>query len=342
MFLLSSCNQNTNYIQINGYAQGGTYTVKLNMNGKYGKVSVKPEQIKKDIDSLLNVIDFTLSGYNKGSILSKFNDGETVIANDMFCDIYALSYEFYESTEGALDVAAGPLFDAWGFGFKTDSLPSDQMVQTLMKECGMGRLVKDLKSVCSEDGSLSPSSLITDGSVALPKLNYNAIAQGYSCDVVAKYLHGLGVTDMLVDIGEIWCEGINPYGKPWTIGVDRPVDGSQELGKDIDGLWQGNGGKCGVVTSGNYRKFYVKDGKKFAHTIDPRTGYPVDHSLLSATIIAEDAATADALATYCMVIGLDQAKEFIQQNPSIEGYLIYDENGSMKEWASDGFNLVKN
>ncbi|MCQ2146338.1 MAG: FAD:protein FMN transferase, partial [Bacteroidales bacterium] len=206
----------------------------------------------------------------------------------------------------------------------------------------MGRLVKDMESVCSEDGTLSPSDLIIDGSNALPKLNYNAIAQGYSCDIVAAYLHELGVTDMLVDIGEIWCEGLNPYGTPWTIAVDRPVDGSQELGKEIEGLWRGDGDKCGIVTSGNYRKFYVKDGKKYAHTIDPRTGYPVDHSLLSATILAENAATADALATYCMVLGLEQAKAFIENDPSLEGYLIYDENGSMKEWASPGFNLVKN
>ena len=165
-----------------------------------------------------------------------------------------------------------------------------------------------------------------------------------SCDVVAAYLYGLGVKDMLVDIGEIFCDGVNPGGKPWRVGVDRPFDGNNDPGTDLDGIWESQNAPCGIVTSGNYRKFYVHDGKKYAHTIDPRTGYPVQHNLLSATIVAKDATDADAYATYCMVIGLEKAKEFIERSPDdLAGYLIYaDENGEMHEWASANFNLKCN
>ena len=175
-----------------------------------------------------------------------------------------------------------------------------------------------------------------------PKLNFNAIAQGYTCDKIAEYLHSLGVRDMLVNIGEIYSEGLNPSGKPWTIGVDRPEDGNMELGgKGLVGIWRRDGSGRGVVTSGNYRKFYVKDGRKYSHTIDPRTGYPVNHTLLSATIVAPDATLADAYATYCMVIGLDEAKIFIESSDGLEGYLVYADGDSMSEWASSGFNLVR-
>lgn len=314
--LLQSCD-NSRYIMLSGYAQGGTYSVKISMNG----VTEDDSVIQATVDSLLVLIDNTLSGYNKGSLLSRMNAGEDVETNDMFRDIYAKSRQIWKDTDGAVDVASGPLFDAWGFGFKTDSLPSQDEVERILGACGMDRLGDTL-----------------DESMALhPQLNFNAIAQGYSCDIIADYLHSIGVKDMLVDIGEIYCEGLNPSGKPWSIGVDNPVDGNNTPGAELKGIWQSDGGGHGVVTSGNYRKFYVKDGKKYAHTIDPRTGYPVSHNLLSATIIAPDATTADALATYCMVIGLDESKEFILGRPELEAYLIYDNDGAMDTWASPGF-----
>ena len=161
-------------------------------------------------------------------------------------------------------------------------------------------------------------------------------------EIVAEHLGYKDADDMLVNIGEIYCEGVNPSGKPWTIGVDMPEDGNMELGgAGLVGIWQGDGSGCGVVTSGNYRKFYVKDGRKYSHTVDPRTGYPVSHSLLSATIVAPDATLADAYATYCMVIGLEESRKFIESSEDIEGYLVYADGDSMAEWASSGFNLVR-
>ena len=285
------------------------------------------DRIRNSVDSILTLVDTTLSGYNKGSQLSRFNNGEEVEPNGMFKEIYSLSRKFYDETGGALDVASGPLFDIWGFGFTSDKLPSDGMVDSVRATCGMDKLGGDMKPVV--------------GGV-VPKLNFNAIAQGYTSDKIADYLHSLGVKDMLVDIGEIYCEGVNQKGIPWSIGIDRPYDGNMTPGADLDGIWRGDGSGKGVVTSGNYRKFYEKDGKKYSHTIDPRTGCPVRHNLLSATIIAGDATTADALATYCMVIGLEESRTFIESRDDLEGYLIYDEGGSMKEWASSGFNLVGN
>ena len=345
LIMTASCTDRDRYISIQGYAQGGTYSVRLNLKGESGMIKKSPEALKTAIDSILNDIDTTLSGYNKGSLLSRFNAGKTIPLNDIFEDIYTRAYDYSEETDGALDAASGPLFDLWGFGFTRDSLPTDDKVNAILSSCGMKRLTRDIRDKVNADGTLCPSDLIADGGESpevAPVLNFNAIAQGYSCDLVAAYLYGLGVKDMLVDIGEIYCDGVNPDGRPWKVGVDRPFDGNNAPGTDLDGVWQSYGTGCGIVTSGNYRKYYVKDGKKYAHTIDPRTGYPVQHNLLSATIVARTATDADAYATYCMVIGLEEAKKFIESNPDdLAGYLIYsDENGNMKEWASAGFNLV--
>ena len=339
--ICASCTPRGRYMTFTGYAQGGTYTVKLNLEG----VSEKPQVIRDSVDALLRQIDLSLSGYNKNSILSRFNAGETVIPDSLFIDIYSHAGNIYQLTGGMVDVASGPLFDIWGFGFKGGELPADDLVSQTVASSGMKRLVTDMRSVLNHDNdtaaTLMPEALLREElrDRTLPKLNYNAIAQGYSCDVVARYLYSLGVKDMMVDIGEIFCDGVNPSGLPWTLGVDRPVDGNNELGAEIQGIFRVPEGPHGVVTSGNYRKFYIKGGHKYAHTIDPISGYPVEHSLLSATIVAPDAMFADAYATYCMVVGLEDAKAFIESDPDLEGCLIYDDNGVFATWTSSGFVL---
>lgn len=332
-----SCATRDRYMTFSGYAQGGTYTVKLNLKG----VKEKPENIRNSVDALLVQIDQSLSGYNKNSILSHFNDGKSVIPDSLFLDIYSHAYSIYVQTHGLVDAASAPLFDIWGFGFRNGELPDDGLVAQTLAISGMKRLKADLHEAISADGGLSPADLLLDPfkDSALPKLNYNAIAQGYSCDVVARYLYSIGVKDMMVDIGEIFCDGVNPNGLPWTLGIDRPADGNDQIGADIQGIFRVPAGPHGVVTSGNYRKFYVKGNKKYAHTINPQTGYPVEHNLLSATIVAPDATLADAYATYCMVIGLEPAKQFIESNPELEGCLIYDDNGIFASWTSSGFLL---
>lgn len=329
-----ACAPKEGYISITGYAQGGTYTVKLNLDGPEGRVAVAPEAIRDSIDSILLAIDNSVSGYNRSSLLSRFNAGETIAPDLIFKELYDVSYKFYVFTDGAFDVAAGPLFDAWGFGFKENAFPTDKEVVKILKDSGMDRLKPCLENALGKDGNLnSRDMLLGDGS--LPVLNFNAIAQGYSADLVARYLYSIGVKDMLVDIGgEIFCDGVNPDGKPWRLGIDRPVDGNDTPGADLQETFSTDGGPCGIVTSGNYRKFYVRDGKKYAHTVDPRTGYPVSHSLLSATVIASDATSADAMATYCMVIGTEEARKFLDSDPGYEGYLIYASGDSLCCWKS--------
>ena len=309
--------------------------MKFNIQG----VQEDLEVIEDSIDVLLLSIDNSLSGYNKNSLLSRFNEGERIEPDSLFVDIYGRSVAIYEDTEGAVDVAAAPLYNIWGFGFKNGELPSHELVSQTVADCGMGRLVRDMTEVIDDEGMLSPVNLLAHSGETLPSLNYNAVAQGYSCDVVARYLYSLGVKDMMINIGEIFCDGVNPSGLPWTIGIDRPVDGNNELGADIQGIFHVPSGPHGVVTSGNYRKFYVKDGKKYAHTIDPRTGYPVSHNLLSATVVAPDATLADAYATYCMVIGLDASMAFIESRPDLEACLVYDDNGEYRSWTSAGLSL---
>ena len=288
------------YVTVGGYAQGGTYTVKYNSSGaKAGRAEVQAA-----IDGILTAIDTTLSGYNRNSLLSRRNRGENVELNAMFLDIESIAGKYKDLTGGAFDAAAGPLFDIWGFGFTSDSLPTEDAIAAALARCERREV-----------------------------LNFNAIAQGYSCDKVAAYLHSIGVTDMLVDIGEIYCEGLNPDGRGWSIAIDAPIDGNNTPGANISGIWHSDGGAYGVVTSGNYRKYYVKDGKKYAHTIDPRTGRPVEHNLLSATVIAPTATDADALATYFMVIGFDAARSWTENHDGIQACLITPE----QIWTSEGF-----
>lgn len=299
--MFCSCNS-SRYVVFSGYAQGGTYSVKANLKG----VSQRDGEIGAHIDSLLNAIDFTLSGYNHESILSKRNAGQDVQTNDLFDEVLALSDEYCRQTDGAFDVWSAPLFDIWGFGFTADSLPPAERIADALLECKEHR-----------------------------KLNFNAIAQGFTSDVIARYLQSIGVKDMLVDIGEIYCSGLNPSGMSWSIGVDNPTDGNNDPGADLRGIWESGGRSCGIVTSGNYRKFYVRDGKKYSHTIDPRTGYPVQHDLLSATIVAPTSAQADAIATACMVMGTEKAREYILAHEELEGYLICSDS----TWTSPGFGL---
>lgn len=339
VLLLLSCSHGDEYIVISGFAQGGTYTVKLNLNGREGRVKPAPEEIRDSIDAILLRIDRSLSGYNKGSLLSRLNAGEAIVPDALLTDLYGKSYNLYKATEGTVDVASGPLFDIWGFGFSSGELPDDEKVASVKASSGMNRLKASLADAVAQDGTVSAASLLLEDGGVLPKLNFNAVAQGYSCDVVADYLYSIGVKDMLVDIGEFFCDGLNPSGKPWSIGIDRPFDGNNQPGASLQGVFRAPAGSHGIVTSGNYRKFYVRDGKKFAHTIDPRTGYPVQHSLLSATVVASDAFLADAYATWCMVVGLEEAKRFLDGTHGFEGCLIYDDNGQMKTWCSAGFAL---
>lgn len=339
VLFIGSCSPMDRYVTVSGYAQGGTYSVKFNLNGRDGMIKESVQTIRDSIDALLVDIDNSLSGYNRNSLVSRFNEGQEIRPDSLLVDIYSVSRDLYDLTGGAVDVASAPLFEAWGFGFRSGQMPDDGQVGELTVECGMDRMVRDMRVAAGPDGVLSSRDMLVSDEGRLPSLNFNAVAQGYSCDVIARYLYSLGVKDMMINIGEIFCDGLNPSGQLWTVGIDRPVDGNNELGADLQTVFQVPPGPRGVVTSGNYRKFYIRDGKKYAHTIDPRTGYPVSHNLLSATVVAPDATLADAYATYCMVIGLDKSVAFIEAAPELEACLIYDRDGEFCTWVSAGLQL---
>ena len=316
-FLLAGCARD-NYVRIEGFAQGGTYHVICNL-----PAGVSQQQASDLIDSALKNIDNSLSGYNKGSLLSRVNAGEDLPLDTLFIECFNISKEVWSMSGGAFDPSAAPLFDLWGFGFEERKPVSREAIDSILQFVGMDKMTLERRDdgihLCRKDSRA--------------KLNFNAIAQGYSCDVVAAELRKIGCGDYLVEVGrEIVCKGESSRGGKWKIGIDKPFDGNFDEGANLQDILEVT--DCGVVTSGNYRKFYVEDGQKYAHTIDPRTGSPVRHNLLSATVITKNATYADAFATWAMVEGVAGARKFLDTLPDTGAYLIYSEGDSMKVFRS--------
>ena len=326
LLFFAGCGDDMQYIQVTGLAQGGQYVVTC-------KVPVKSDAtaIKKAINDTLSAIDWSLSGYNHASLLTQVNQGRNPPLDDIFVDVFNISKRIWRQTDGAFDPTCAPLFDIWGFGFTTNDMPSAAAVDSAKALVGMDRY-----SIVEAKNGNRYLEMPPGG-----KINFNAIAQGYSCDAAARVLENFGSTDYLVSIGgEIVCKGHSARGDDWRVWIDRPEDGnyvSGALKQDVISVTD-----CGLVTSGNYRKFYVVDGQKYSHTIDPRTGRPVTHNLLSATVLAEDSATADALATAMMVMGLERAQQVVaswQENPYRGAYLVYGDQDDMKVWHTPGLIL---
>ena len=303
---ISCSNTGNHYCRIEGFAQGSSWHIICAVPKGF-----KAEDIRHVADSLLLEIDQSISGYNKGSLLSRINAGEYLPLDRHFIANFIRSKEVWEQSRGAFDPSAAPLFDLWGFGFTSEEQVSEAAIDSIRQFVGMDHF--SLEEM--EDGT----HLVRDD--ARCKLNFNAIAQGYSCDCIAEALRRIGCEDYLVEVGrEIACKGKSSRGGKWNIALEKPVDGAGEGEEQIEETLELT--DCGIVTSGNYRKFYVKDGRKYAHTIDPNTGRPVMHNLLSATVITTDAATADAYATWMMVIGADSARAVAANLPDVRIKLI--------------------
>ncbi len=316
LLLSGACARQGDYVRIEGFAQGSTYHVIC-----HPVKGMNANSLQARFDARLQEIDQSLSGYNKGSLLSRLNAGEDLPLDGLFIECFERSKEIWAESGGAFDPSAAPLFDLWGFGFSNKGQVSDAAIDSILAFVGMDLLTLEERTDGTHLVKADPRC----------QLNFNAIAQGYSCDVVARILDSLGCGDYLVDIGrEIRCKGRNAAGEKWRIGLDRPSDGNMEEGKDLQAILHVS--DCGIVTSGNYRKFYVEDGRKYAHTIDPVSGRPVSHNLLSATVIAADATTADAYATWLMVIGLDRARQFLDDRPELEALLVYEQDGKMENY----------
>lgn len=279
-----------------------------------------------EIDSILEMVINSVSVFYENSIISKMNRNEDVIADDIFIDNFNLSMQIAEKTNGAYDFTIGGLIEAWGWGFSNRDEISPELIEKLKKQSGY-------KKVKLIDGKL----IKEDPGIML---NFNAIAQGYTSDLIADFFIDNGVNDFLIDVGgELVAKGKKPDGSLWIIGVEMPMDDLEVVTNIADRqiIAKMHITDKAIVTSGNYRKFFIQDGVKYSHTIDPATGYPVTHSLLSATVIAPDAATADAWATAFMVVGLERSILFLDKYPELEGFFVFpDEKGRNQTWMSEG------
>ena len=276
-----------------------------------------PEALDSAILQELKRVDASLSVFNHQSTLSRVNRGETDRADGMLYEVLQKAQVVTAVTNGAFDVTVMPLVNAWGFGFQKGIYPDKEKVDSLCEFVGMSMFKLRSDSIIEK---ADPRVMIDCG----------AIAKGYGVDRIARLLREQGVRNFMVEIGgEVVTKGRNPKGHPWQIGISRPVENRNTVTEDVQKVLSLE--NSALATSGNYRNYYERDGKKYAHSIDPRTGYPVQHSLLSATVIANDCATADAYATAFMVMGLDSARQIIKEHQGIKAYLIYaDENGALQ------------
>ena len=274
------------------------------------------------MEATLQEVDKSLSPFNKESVITAINNNTSMDTNTMFTDVFQLAQEVSVATNGAFDITVAPLVNLWGFGFKNMDNVSEEKVDSLLQYVGYekvklveGKIVKE----CPET-----------------MLDCSAIAKGYGVDAVGLYLESQGVKNYMVEIGgEVRVRGTNPKGELWHVGINKPNDDPTNMNNEIEQVLQLT--QMAMATSGNYRNFYEKDGKKYAHTIDPRTGHPVQHSILSSTVLAKDCATADAYATAFMVLGLEEAKKVLAQHPDLMAFFIYsDDEGGTHDWCSPG------
>ena len=320
LVIIVSCKESKPvYDSFTGFIQGTTFSIVYENIGE-----LHPDTVQKNTVKILRDFDMSLSLYKDSSVLSKVNRNEPVMPDSFFIEVYNMSRELSEMTDGAFDVTVGPLVKAWGFGPDEKRNFSESKRDSLMALIGMEKISLTDGKIVKSDPRIS--------------LDFNAIAQGYSVDVICEYFDMLGISNYLVEIGgEVRVKGAKA-GNPWRIGIDKPEDYNMIPGNNLQAIV--SIADKAVATSGNYRTFYLENGIKYSHTIDPRTGYPAKNTLLSATIVADNCALADGVATACMVMGKDSAIDFIMEH-KFEGYLIYsDETGSFRTWMSE--SLKKN
>ena len=302
--------QNTPYQRDEGFIFGTIYHITYQSDVNY----------QKEIEAELQKVDNSLSPFNKTSIISRINRNEDVTVDNMFAEVFQLAEKISKETDGAFDITVAPMVNAWGFGFKTGNPPTKQTVDSLRAIVGFQKVAFKEEHVKKQNPHIM--------------LDCSAIAKGYGSDIVARFLKKKGIQNFMVEIGgEIVVNGNSDKQVPWRVGINKPTDDSLNTSQELQDVI--NVTDIAMATSGNYRNFYYKNGKKYAHTIDPKTGYPVQHNILSATVLAKNCATADAYATSFMVMGLDGARKVLEKHPELDAYLIYsDEKGNNRIWYS--------
>lgn len=313
ILMFTACTKQKQYFEESGSVFHTIYHIKYEGS----------EILTEKIDTEFQKFNLSLNPFNPNSIISKVNRNEAVEADDWFIEVFNKAKEVSDHSEGIFDITCAPLVNLWGFGFSKMDSVTPQMIDSIKQFVGYQKVRLDGRKVVKDDSRIL--------------LNCSAIAKGYASDIIARLLEREGIENYMVEIGgEVTMKGVNQNGKCWRIGINKPEDDSTGIKNDIEEVVQ-LCKKGGVATSGNYRNYYVKDGKKYAHTIDPRTGYPSEQSILSATIVAEDCITADAYATAFMAMGLEKAREAAKNIPGIEYYVIYsDENGKHQIEYSTG------
>jgi thiamine biosynthesis lipoprotein len=298
------------YRKTSDFIFGTTYHVTYQCDSDLTQ-SIKAELLK---------VDASLSPFNKESVITAVNENKDVQLDDMFKEVFNLAMDISKDTDGAFDITVAPLVNAWGFGFKNGSQPSSHQVDSLLQLVGYEKVSMVNGKVTKRDPRIM--------------LDCSAIAKGYGTDRVARLLQSRGIQNYMVEIGgEVVTSGVNPDRVPWKIGVTKPTDDSLNIGHELQTVL--NVTDKAMATSGNYRNYYFKGGKKFAHTVDPKTGYPVQHSILSATVLSKSCAVADAYATSFMVMGFDKARQVLERHPELMAYFIYsNQKGDMDVWYS--------
>ena len=312
MFVTQACVR-TKALQTNVGKEFGTYySFKYKAYENYGE----------QFDSLFAQINSSLSTFNPQSVISRINSNDTTVATDAYVDtVFHYSEYVNHATDGAFDITVAPLVNYWGFGYE----PNSQSAERTQAQIDSIREFVGFDKISLRGGRLYKADSRT-------KLDASAVAKGYACDVMAAFLDGEGVTDYLIDIGgEMVARGINYGGVPWRVGVVSPVEDTTQVSNDVEFILPLK--DCAIATSGNYRQYYITKERKVSHTIDPVTGYPVNHKLLSASVLAPKCAIADAYATAFMVIGdTARIKNIIKASKyDLEAYLIVDSAGVHKQ-----------
>ena len=321
VLFLAACQprKKSEYLKITGFAQGTNYHITYENSTN--------EDYSEAIDSLLKAFDKSCSMYDSTSIISRINNNDPAVeADDWFIDVFKKSAEVCALSGGALDITVGPVVHAWGFGTAPIAKHDKAYIDSLLQYVGMDKVKLEGRKVIKKSLGVS--------------LDVNAVAQGYSVDVVSKFFEDKGIKNYLVEIGgEVRCKGTNAKDKLWHVGIDKPTDEEIAPGGQLQAIIELD--NKSLTTAGNYRKFFVENGVKYGHTIDPKTGFPAKNTLLSATVVCDDAITADAWDTAFMVLGLEKSKDLLKKLPGIEVYFIYsNEQGEYEVFFSEGLRKM--
>lgn len=311
---VASCRQQPKKIVLEGLAQGSYYAITY--------FDTQNRNFQHEIDSIFHAVDMSVNLWVENSIISKVNRNEEVTLDSIFIDNFRIAQEAARLSDGYFDPTISPIVAAWGFSYKNGDTLTPQLIDSL-------RTLVDYRKVRIENGHvIKDNPAIT--------LDFNAIAQGYTSDLIASFLESQGVVNYLVDTGgEIMTKGGKPNGQPWIVGIEKPAE--NEKSEQVVQTRIAVRDK-GVVTSGSTRKYVERDGKRYSHCINPKTGCPVEHHVLSVTVTADNSTWADALASICMVMGLEQSLPLIESMDGVEAYYIFiNENGKLETFSTEGF-----